>query len=792
MANVPSGEESAKEIQRLEGQLRRSKRGEKTWRDKTVFYEELIHNISDSIFVTDDAGSFTYICPNVHTQFGYAHAEVEKMGNIEHLLGKEIFHPGELKISGEIPNIERTITRKDGGKRTLLVNVKRVSMRASSLLYICRDATVRKETEDVLRASEEKYRALFEGMLNGAAYCKMLFDKDKKPVDWIYLDINRTFETITGLTKEVIGKTVTEAIPGVKEDTPELFEIYGKVASTGETAGFEIYMDTLKVWFSVMAYSLQKDYFVAVFEDITDRKEAEEKTQSLLMAVHHERETLSALFNSMTDEVWFADTNGQFTLANPSALGEFQLGLGDGIDVTTLARGLEVLRPDGSPRPTEEAPPLRALKGEVIVNQEELVRTPATGELRYRQVSASPVRDVDGHVIGSVSVVRDITDSKRMEEHLLRTQKLESVGVLAGGIAHDFNNILTTIIGNISMAKAGVPPGDEIFDLLSEVETASAKAQTLTRELLTFAKGGTPVKETASMGNIVMESSLFVLRGSKSKCVFSMVKDLWPVEADTGQMSQVIHNIIINANQAMPEGGIIDVRAENLVMEETNGLPIKPGKFIRISITDQGIGIAENHLSNIFDPYFTTKQAGSGLGLATTYSIIKKHEGFITVKSRLGVGTTFHIYLPASDKSIPSKEEVRLMTGHGRILVMDDDPSLGKMVGRMLEKLGYESECSEDGTEAIRIYKEAKDAGKPYDAVILDLTVPGGMGGKEAMGKLLELDPEVTAIVSSGYSDDPVLSNFKDYGFKGVMPKPFEFGSLSRVLHEVLKVTHEV
>jgi CheY-like chemotaxis protein len=304
---------------------------------------------------------------------------------------------------------------------------------------------------------------------------------------------------------------------------------------------------------------------------------------------------------------------------------------------------------------------------------------------------------------------------------------------------------------------------------------------------LTFAKGGIPVKETALIKDIIKESSLFVLRGSKSRCEFSIAEDLWPAEVDAGQISQVINNIMINANQAMPTGGIIQVTAENLIIDNGDGLPLKSGRYIRISIKDQGVGIAEKHLLKVFDPYFTTKQEGNGLGLATTYSIIKKHDGHITVESRLGVGTTFHIYLPASDKIVPEKEEGRLITGQGRILVMDDEAPLRKMVGKMLKILGYESEFAKDGAEAIRMFKEAKEAEKPYDAVILDLTIPGGMGGKEAINKFLEIDPEVKAIVSSGYSVDPVLANFQEYGFKGMMPKPFESLSLSKVLHEVLQ-----
>jgi len=396
-------------------------------------------------------------------------------------------------------------------------------------------------------------------------------------------------------------------------------------------------------------------------------------------------------------------------------------------------------------------------------------------------------RSESGKISKLSGTVQDITERKRIEKELLRSQKLESVGLLAGGIAHDFNNILTVILGNVSLAMNQITPDGEIFDLLKEVETASARAHTLTRQLLTFAKGGAPVKETASIKDILKESSSFVLRGSKSGCEFSIAEDLWPAEVDVGQMSQVINNIVVNANQAMPNGGIIQVAAENLLINNGQGFPLKPGRYIRISIKDQGVGIAGKHLANIFDPYFTTKQEGSGIGLAVTYSIIKKHNGHITVESRLGAGTTFHIYLPASEKAVPEKEEVRLIKGQGRILVMDDESSLREIIGIMLVKLGYESELAKDGAEAIDMYKAAIESGKPYNAVILDLTISGGMGGAEAINKLLEIDPEVKAIVSSGYSNDPVMANFQEYGFKGMMPKPFKLVLLSKVLHEVLQ-----
>ncbi len=410
------------------------------------------------------------------------------------------------------------------------------------------------------------------------------------------------------------------------------------------------------------------------------------------------------------------------------------------------------------------------------------------GTIGHISVQIFIVKDAQGKTIKTYGVNQDITERKKIEAELHKSQKLESLGTLAGGIAHDFNNILTVILGNVSMAGDLVNPESEIFELLGDVETASKRAQRLTKQLLIFAKGGTPVKETATIKDIIKESSLFVTRGSKSSCEFSIAEDLWPVEVDVGQLSQVIHSIVVNANQAMPDGGVIHIQAENHIKEEGDDRQLKPGRYVRLSVKDKGIGIAEKHLSKIFDPYFTTKQDGSGLGLATAYSIIKKHNGMIMAESLLGTGTEVNIYLPAAEKTIPEKKEVNLITGKGKILVMDDEEPLRKLVGKLLERLGYEAEYAKDGEEAVAIYKAAKESGKPFDVVILDLTVPGRMGGKESIQKMLEIDPEVKAIVSSGYSDDPVLANYMKYGFKGMIAKPFELKLLSRVLHDLLHV----
>jgi CheY-like chemotaxis protein len=316
----------------------------------------------------------------------------------------------------------------------------------------------------------------------------------------------------------------------------------------------------------------------------------------------------------------------------------------------------------------------------------------------------------------------------------------------------------------------------------------------LTQQLLTFSRGGAPILRTADMGKLLRDSASFALRGSNVGGEFSISDDLWPVEMDEGQINQVISNLIINAQQAMPAGGIVRVSAENITMGTESGLPLEPGAYIKVSVEDQGVGISEEYLQRIFDPFFSTKQAGSGLGLATSYSIIQKHSGYITVESQLGVGTTFHIHLPASPDGVlieEEKKEEKPIMGEGRILVMDDEEHVRDTAADMLRSIGYEVVTSINGSEAIELYEEAMGSGKPFNAVIMDLTVPGGMGGKEAIQKLIEIDPEVKAIVSSGYSTDPIMANFREYGFKGVIAKPYRTRELSVALRKVIATSDE-
>jgi two-component system cell cycle sensor histidine kinase/response regulator CckA len=400
------------------------------------------------------------------------------------------------------------------------------------------------------------------------------------------------------------------------------------------------------------------------------------------------------------------------------------------------------------------------------------------------QIFCNPAGEID-YISG---VFFNISDLKKFEEERLMFSKLESLGLLAGGIAHDFNNILTAILGNISLAKLDRASPGHGLERLTEAERACFQAQALARQLLTFAKGGSPVKTSISVAELITESAHFAARGSQVRCEFVFPDDLWAVEADPGQTSQVFQNLIINAIQAMPSGGTIKIQGANLVLGPQSNLPLNPGKYVKISIQDQGLGIPANHLAKIFDPYFTTKQKGSGLGLATAFSIIKKHSAHITVESQLGQGTTFHIYFPAFDQKLipPTPEEADLLAGSGNILVMDDEEMVLQVLDNMLKTPGYEVTMARDGGQALEMFTQAHTSGQSFAAVILDLTVPGGMGGQETLEKLRLIDPQVKAIVSSGYSDDPVIADFAKFGFSGVIVKPYSILELSHLLHKVI------
>ncbi len=413
------------------------------------------------------------------------------------------------------------------------------------------------------------------------------------------------------------------------------------------------------------------------------------------------------------------------------------------------------------------------------------------GDTLWGLTSWTWLLDDHGLPHSGVVMIQDVTDRKRMEEALLRMEKLESLGVLAGGIAHDFNNILAAVIGYLSLASSCQDNPGRLRDHLDRAQQAALRARDLTHQFITFAKGGTPVKEVASVADVARQAADLSLRGTSVVVKFDVAADLRLAEFDAGQMSQVCHNLFINAIQAMPRGGTIRVTLANAEVGPSAGVPLPPGLYVRMDVADEGVGIPEKHLGRIFDPYFSTKENGSGLGLATTHSVVRRHGGHIEARSTLDKGTTFTVCLPATKSHAP----IAMGTGHveeplppgRRILIMDDDGPVRRVADAILASNGFEVESTPDGQAAVDAWKAARTAGRPFDLAILDLTVRGGMGGVETLAEMQREDPDVRAVVTSGYSDDPVLSNPTAHGFLGVIPKPFTKSEILAVIRRALE-----
>jgi PAS domain S-box-containing protein len=508
--------------------------------------------------------------------------------------------------------------------------------------------------------------------------------------------------------------------------------------------------------------------------------------QEVENALASEKERLAVTLRSIGDGVITTDAEGKITLLNKAAE-----GLTGWTQAEAAGHALDEVFQllDENTHKRFDIPSDRVLKTDAVFSR----GTPAVlvsrqGRERVVMTSGAPIHDPVGGIVGVVLVCRDITENRKLEGELHKASKLESLGLLAGGIAHDFNNILTGIFGNVSLAKM-IATDESVRERLDKAEESCMRAKEMTSQLLTFAKGGAPIKRLRAVPQLLKASCDLAVLGSNVRCDFIFTPGLWPIEADAGQITQVFNNLALNAVQAMPEGGTITVRAENVPPGAKPGLPLSASHYVKISIQDQGPGIPPQHLARIFDPFFTTKHKGRGLGLATAYSVVRKHEGLIEVESKLNQGTTFQVYLPASAQELPtdSQEQGKWLTGQGRVLVMDDEPDILSFSHVVLKRLGYEAELARDGAEAIRRYREAAEGGKPFSAVIMDLTIPGGMGGKEAIKRLLELDPKARAIVSSGYSNDPVMAEFQKHGFRGVVAKPYQIHELAKVLREVTK-----
>jgi len=626
-----------------------------------------------------------------------------------------------------------------------------------------------------LQESEQKYRMLVESA-NDA-----IFMADAET--GIIIDANKRAGDLLGIPPaELIGMHQSQLHPPDEMKRYQtLFQEHVDVKQThiidafvcarnGDLIPVEISASTIEVGGRKIKQGL--------FRDIRERRQAEKEQQKL-----------TSIIENTSDFIGMATMDGSISYINPA--GRSLVGLGSLEDAREKNMFAFVVDED-----------LQKLQEIITLILHE---RGWKGELRFRhfftsqpipvEINIMLILDPDtGQPVGVAAIASDLSERKWMEAELIKSQKLESLGVLAGGIAHDFNNILTAIMGNLALAQMRLGSEGKVVELLMEAELATGRAKDLTQQLLTFSRGGEPVKAVVSMGPLIKEAARFALSGAQSRCEFSFPDDLWTVEADPGQIGQVFSNLLINANQAMPEGGTISIIGKNMTLNEQAGLPLPPGPYVSLAVKDTGVGIEEGYLLKIFDPYFTTKQSGSGLGLASAYSIVKKHDGFIAVESRPGAGSTFTIYLPAVTgvREQGQVGEVPNAVGKASILIMDDEDAIRHVLTEMLQFMGYTATAVKNGEEALEAYQKALASGVPYDVVITDLTVPGGKGGRELMKDLRTLDPQVRAIVSSGYSNDPIMANFRDYGFSGVIVKPFRNMDLATVVSSVLREVRPV
>jgi PAS domain S-box-containing protein len=670
---------------------------------------------------------------------------------------------------------------KDGSERSLEMYADLISFNGLPAIQgTILDITERKQAEVALKVSETNYRHLF----NAEPDAIIITDAETKRI----VDVNPAALKLYGYSyDEICGLEAVTLSAEPQKSANHIRQILSQNSLEGNREIVQRLHKSKngKVFPVEIGYGFYtrdgRKMICTVMRDISRRKRIADELAA-------EKERLTVTLRSIGDGVISTDLEGKIFSVNQVA--EKLTGWKEKEAIgKPLAKVFYIVNEFNRQRCED---PVRKVMetGTVVALANNTILIGKDGKEHVIADSGAPIMDSQNKIIGAVLVFRDITENRKMEAELVKAQKLESLGVLAGGIAHDFNNFLTAIIGNLSLAKIDSKPGDQVGAWLNEMEKASIQAKNLTQQLLTFSKGGEPIKKLVSLTELVKNSVTFSLRGSNVRCNFFISEDLLPVEVDEGQIGQVINNLVLNADHAMPEGGIIEICAENITLTADNEFSLPAGPYIRTSFRDHGVGIRPDHLSKVFDPYFTTKQKGSGLGLTVAYSIIDKHNGRMTVESGLGHGTTFTIYLPASNKpaSQPADEEKRLLIGKGKILVMDDEEFIRDVAIQMLSKIGYEVLVANDGNQAIEMYRQAQKSGEPFDIVIMDLTIPGGMGGKEAIQKLKKFDPNVKALVSSGYSNDPIMSNFRDYGFQGVVKKPYRIQDMSDALRSAITV----
>lgn len=732
-------------------------------------YRSIFEISPTSIIVENASGTILEVNPAFTRIFGYRPEEV---------VGKNISF---LSVSDPPEQVAANIGRILGGQslRHIVQNRRRngeacwLDLNETTIplpggepgiLVVANDITPQVEADRAARSSESRLNAILSSM----ADLVFAFDAEGRFV----FHSNPPGTSLYKPPADFLGKEHAAVMP------PEVDSQFRKAfekTRRGEIAVYDYRLgepETPRWFFCKLSPIVISGTFtgaVGVVSEITERKLNEEAL------LRH-----SLVYRSIDEAVLVFDRQGRCIDLNPAA--ERITGWEKG---ELIGKPAEILNPPGEAARVTARIAVGLRKNGNWEGEIPLVTK--NGELRTLFTVVSCLRDQAGNWIGNIGINRDVTAAKRMEAELIRTQKLESLGVLAGGIAHDFNNLLMSILANASLARTQSRKVQE--ELIAEIEKACSQAQNLTRQLLTFSRGGAPAKHPVALDGILREAASLALRGASSFCRFHLAKELPPVEADPGQLFQAFSNLLLNSAQAMPGGGEILIAADAEKLPPENSFGLAPGDYVQIEITDQGVGIPPPDLAKIFDPFFTTKKGGTGLGITIAYSIIRNHGGRLEIRSEPGRGCTALIFLPSSRAAVPEEEPAStgVVRGRGRILVCEDDNAVRKITCRMLENLGYRAEGVRDGNLAVERYLQAQAGRDPFRAVILDLTIPGGMGGREALEQLRAVFPGIRAIVASGYSEDPVLSDPIAWGFRGSLTKPYDIEKLARELERVLR-----
>lgn len=747
-----------------------------SWISDKLFYLNFIsltiENINDAVIIAcPQKGNLLYVNKTAMDILSLNHKDIseKKYFEIDAVASKTSWdkYLNNLERTGTAI-YESSIVRKDKRTIPVEVNVKYFKKgKRSCLIAVLRELTERNK-------AKELHQLIVHTTSDG--FC--LMDRAGH-----ILEVNKALAEMASHNQdEMIGKAIYDLLD-FREDSPEKIQRILLIGS----GSLDCHMgrgnrEPLFVNAIIRPIPGDSERLFAFFRNLDERRRME-------MALGAEKRRLAVTLRSIVDGVIATDTQGKVVLMNPAAenITGWSIKEAQGLPVAAIFHLLSEKTGLRLKNPVD----LVLSSGRSIKIPRDAVLIANDGTRRLLAYSSSPIMNEHEELLGAVLIVQDKSLERKTEREIQKVEKLTSLSLLAGGIAHDFNNFLAAILGNIGLAKLFGAGQEELLVALCQAEEAGLRAKDLAGQLLTFAKGGSPHKKFANIAEIIDQCARFTTAGSMVKCEVVCSPNLWRTKIDSNQISQVIQNLIINGMQAMPQGGTIKVCAQNFIIDKEDEMPLKPGNYVKIDVQDEGLGIWPDDLPYIFDPFFTTKDNGSGLGLTTSYSIIKKHDGLISADSVMGQGSTFTIFLPAKPGKLASikKNALELKRGNAKVLIMDDNKMVRNNLGMLLKSLGYKTGFASDGEEALKIFTQAQKTGEPYEVVITDLTIPGGVGGKETMQQLLTIDPAVRGIVISGYSNDGIMRSFKELGYKGAIKKPYQIHEVSNTLYQVLNAS---